>query len=467
MTGEDKHIDKLFRDGLSGLREKPPAYSWSRLDQSLDNKRNRRKKMYYWLAAATVLILMAFGAGYFYASYLRQPVEFAKEEIIQDPVPDVLPDNTPETPSILTDQPESDALAGHEAIKEEKAPVASSDSEETNTQQIAFSEQDTHKNTGVADVTEKSATDKFHSDDMTISTLAFLDAKEIRMADQSSGIDPETSEKPVYHYYGNVGHYPEDYELKTPPAINKWSVGAQFAPTYSYREISANYGDNVSATQQAVDGLNDVEEGLLSYAGGVDVGYNFSGKWSLQSGVYFSRIGQVNSDALQFKQGKNELVLYAINTSTGNINVSFDRVPENIKKIETPKDSIDMGGISNVKIIQNFDLFEIPFLIRYKFLNRKFSMNFSGGLSPAYLIGNDTYLESEEGKYDIGDAGNLNSMIVNTSLGLGFEYLVTKKLSLNFEPTFKYSLNPINNSSSINYHPYYFSWFTGIRLKIN
>ena len=160
-------------------------------------------------------------------------------------------------------------------------------------------------------------------------------------------------------------------------------------------------------------------------------------------------------------------MLFAINTSTGNINVVFEKVPENVRKITSPKDTIDIGGIDNLKVVQNFDLFEIPFLVKYKLLNRKFSINLSGGLSPAYLLNNSTYIEMEDRKYDVGDARNLNSMIVNTSLGLGLEYLSTDQLSVNFEPTFKYSLNPINNNSNFSYHPYYFSWFTGIRLKIN
>ena len=173
----------------------------------------------------------------------------------------------------------------------------------------------------------------------------------------------------------------------------------------------------------------------------------------------------MNNDALNFKQENNQYLLYSINTSTGNINIAFEKVPNDVRKINPPKDTLESADIGNVKIIQNFDLFEIPVMVKYKVLNKRFGINLSGGLSPAYLVKNNTYLEVESNKYDIGSSENLNPMIINTTFALGFDYGITKKLSINFEPTFKYSLNPINKNSEFDYHPYYFSWYTGIKYN--
>ena len=211
--------------------------------------------------------------------------------------------------------------------------------------------------------------------------------------------------------------------------------------------------------------MNDAEESLLTYAKGLMLIIFLDDRWGIESGMVYSKIGQVNNNALNFKQDNNQYLLFAIHTSTGNINVAFEKVPGNIKKIYPPKDTIEAVDLNNVKIIQNFELFEIPVMIKYKILNKKLEINISGGLSPAYLLSNNIVLQVDNDKYDIGNSSNLNSIIVNSSVSLGINYQLSKKLTLNLEPNFKYSLSPINKSSQFDYHPYYFSWFTGLSYR--
>lgn len=470
MTGDNKNIDKLFRDHLSGLKEKTPVHSWSRIDHALNKSIFQKKLFYYRLAAASLLIFLAFGAGYYYALYLTRSADFADQELPEINVPanaeeEMLNAEIPSTNDIqqglIKPEQTTDIRTGNDNSSNSKTTPDNKKNRNTSTPLIHQSTTLASNETYVSEIQTR--------DQRGINTIAFLDIKKLDLEKQidenlNTG-HQDTYQADLFLGYGDILPYELDYEPEK--TKSQWALGAQFAPTYSYREISTNYGSNPVTAGQQQDNYNNVEDALLSYAGGLNVDYNFSGNWSFQSGMYYSRIGQVNNDALQFQEKNNELILSAINTSTGNINVAIERVPDNVKKITSPKDTIDISSISNVKIVQNFDLFEIPFLLRYKVLNRKFSILFSGGLSPAYLVDNNTYLEMEDHKYDIGNSNNLNSMIVNTSLGLGLEYLITKQLSVNFEPTFKYSLNPINNSSNFSYHPYYFSLFTGIRLKIN
>jgi len=256
-----------------------------------------------------------------------------------------------------------------------------------------------------------------------------------------------------------------DYTSDSKSSIsNKWAIGAYFAPTYSYREISTNYENQVPADVNANNELNANEEALMSYAGGLNIDLKISKRWGLQSGMYYSRIGQVNNDALVYSIDSKGDILYAIQTSTGNINITIDKIPDRVRIVYDDKDSIvDNTGLASVE--QNFDLLEIPFLLKYKMLDKRFSINLTGGLSPAYLVRNITYLKVDGERINVGDSPNLNSLLVNTSIGLGLEYKAFKKLSFSLEPTFKYSLSPLNNSSNFHYHPYYLSWFTGIRYK--
>lgn len=473
MTGDKKNIDYLFRQSLKGFREKPPVQSWSKLNRALDGAAYGKKMFFYRLIAASVLILMAFGAGYFYAVNFHTPVNMAEKGILIDPGPAeiiTVPEQEDKTVSDI-----DNLIIESEPFKEEDNNIDQSIdfneslllANEENKSVPGFSEPlSTVDVFGKDEGNAKPTIHRTEKSSNTLLGLAFIDLDQLKLPESS--LDEKknlfATKSSTDLFIGYQGIAPYDFENKTVTKDKSLAMGAQFAPTYSYREISANYGTNLGGEQ---DNFNGAEDPLRSYAGGVNVDYNFSGRWSVESGMYFSRIGQVNNDALQFEQKNNEFLLYAINTSTGNIDIVIDQVPDDVKKVTSPKDTMDLSGIGNVKIVQNFDLFEVPLLIKYKVLDRKFSIHFSGGLSPAYLVDNSTYLEYEDQKYDVGDAGNLNSMIVNTSLGLGLEYLITRKLSVNFEPTFKYALNPINTGSNFNYHPYYISWFTGVRLKIN
>lgn len=469
MTGDNKHIDQLFRDGLKGMRSKAPVHSWKRLDEALDGAIYRKKMFYIKLAAASVLIVMAFGAGFFYASVLNKPADIVEKEVIDgEAAPSFQPGNKLTQPSIK----DIDEPASQESDKIHKD--LPSFAEETT------GNQGTHENLvgenqatptdvqlAMLPLNEEKQNGRMQTTD-NISMLAFIPAKEINTVENSAAVAGISKTESAMTYDGYASLFPlENYDDSPKQKVKQWTVGAQFAPTKSYRDISVNYNSNTSINQGLEDNLNDTEDALLSYAGGVNVDYNFSGKWSVQSGMYFSRIGQVNNNALQFTQNNKEILLFAITTSTGDINIAFERVPDHIRSPGSVKDTIDMGGATNVKVVQNFDLFEVPLVLKYKFLDKRLSMNLSGGLSPAYLVDNNTYLEMEDHKYDVGSSENLNSMVMNTTFGLGIEYLFTKKLSVSFEPTFKYSLNPLNNNSDFSYHPYYFSWFTGIKLKIN
>ncbi len=76
MTRDKKNIDLLFEEGLKGFKEKPPVHAWGRLDNSLAAAGSKKAIIWLRLAAAVILVFLAFGAGYFYATYFNneQPV---------------------------------------------------------------------------------------------------------------------------------------------------------------------------------------------------------------------------------------------------------------------------------------------------------------------------------------------------------------------------------------------------------
>ncbi len=470
MNKDKKNIDLLFEEKLKQFRESPPAQTWDRLEKDLNREKSVKLLFYFRLAAASLLILLAFGAGYFYATYQSKPSQKISQELL---LPKIESDskhlekpidlnnelvNKEETQS-THQNPEATFRSALSSKKQDKIDQTIATDNEKKTSDILIAENEVQYPKTLEEIAEN--TEVIVEENVNAQNAGTEETIALKQ-DELSKNDVIPDYKPLV-----LDPNAKVYGLETAKnKEGKWSVGAQVAPVWSYRDISINYqNQSGSNAKEAESQLNETEDALLSYAGGIDINYNLSNRWIIQSGMYYSKIGQVNNNALDFRQDNDQYLLFAIRTSTGSIDAAFERIPDEILKINPPKDTLEAIDLNNVKIIQNFDLFEIPLMIKYKILDKKLGINISGGLSPAYLLNNNTILQVDEDKYDIGNSSNLNTMIFNTSISLGLNYALSKKLSLKMEPNFKYSLSPINKNSQFDYHPYYFSWFTGLSYK--
>ncbi|MEZ5195960.1 MAG: outer membrane beta-barrel protein [Bacteroidales bacterium] len=469
MNQDNRHIDQLFKNGLKGVGEKPPVYAWDRLNRDLDKAYTNKPLVYFRWIAAVALILIAFGSGYYIATLNVN--KNLQSETINIPSSEI---QSPE--SALSNS--TDAIDSNDLLNDIEAPVSSlvmNKPEIKNSEiQNNFIQTDTEPNQNLLESSNTEFSQRVtRLEKISWNSMNMVEFDNVLLNDkmvigQNTRIDIAKNGTGKFNTGINPINPLNEYQYDDPDkkkSNQAWAVGAQFAPVISYRDISNTYGSQNNGSPDEKSDLNNMEESLLSYAGGVEINFNLNKRWSIQSGAYYSRIGQVNSDALNFKQENNDYLLFSINTSTGNINIAFEKVPDDVRKITPPKDTLEAINIGDVKIVQNFDLFEIPLMLKYKFLHKKLSISFAGGLSPAYLLDNTTYLEVDNAKYDIGSSSNLNSVIINSSFSLGFDVALSKKFSFNMEPTFKYSLNPLNNDSQFDYHPYYFSWFTGVKYK--
>jgi hypothetical protein len=50
-------------------------------------------------------------------------------------------------------------------------------------------------------------------------------------------------------------------------------------------------------------------------------------------------------------------------------------------------------------------------------------------------------------------------------MGMGIEYTISDKFSLNLEPTFRYYLSPFGDATGVKTHPYSFGVFSGLSFK--
>jgi hypothetical protein len=261
-------------------------------------------------------------------------------------------------------------------------------------------------------------------------------------------------------------------ENNTTKSKDKWSIAAMASPTYYSRFISGN--NDVSKQLMAS------EQPLLSYSGGVAFTYKISKRFSIQSGLYYSSLGQevdgINSFGgfqkyVSAKGDRNFEVLTTsgtVYTNNGDVFL-IDASPGERISTNYTNDVFDPKKASleylNNTLRQNFSYLELPVVLRYKIIDKMIDFNLIGGLSYNMLVNNSVYTMIDGAKYSIGKTEGLNPVSLSSSIGMGMEYSFSDNLSLNFEPTFRYYLNPFNQTTGSRVHPYSVGIFTGLSYK--
>jgi hypothetical protein len=253
--------------------------------------------------------------------------------------------------------------------------------------------------------------------------------------------------------------------------VNRWTLSAMASPDY-YSNVTN--GNNKAATE-----LAGSEKPVVSYSGGMGVSFKVNKRMSVQSGVIYSSIGQKITGISSYSgfsdysdaKGSGQ---FSVQTSNGiiisNNNNIFLRDEISGRVLSTyTADSFDPSKADltylNSSITQNFNYLQIPVLLRYKAIDRKIDVNFVGGLSYNMLVGNSAFAKVDGEKYPIGKTEGLSSVNFSSSLGLGFEYSFSGKISLNIEPTFRYFLTPLGGLVGSSLHPYSFGVLSGFSYK--
>ena len=232
-------------------------------------------------------------------------------------------------------------------------------------------------------------------------------------------------------------------------------------------------------TGEISDQISSSEQTRLSYTGGVGFAYKLSRKISIQSGLYYATVGNevdgINSFAgfreYDYTKGDHNFEVLTSNGTiyTDNADVflrdySGDRVQTMYTNDVFDPAKANLSYINN-SLFQNFSYLEMPVIFRYKLVDKNIDFNLIGGLSYNLLVNNSVHTVIDGSRYNVGKTEGLNPLMVSSSLGMGMEYNLTDKFSLNLEPTFKYYLNPFGEFSGLKSHPYSFGIFSGLSYK--
>ncbi|MBI9068111.1 MAG: hypothetical protein JEZ09_12520 [Salinivirgaceae bacterium] len=488
-------IDKLFKEGLSDYSQRPPGFVWDNIEQALNKQRFKKQRNVMYALAASLALLLSFGAGYLFTNSETDTTYVAQVTELDNLNKNLLADKSSVT---------AEEVKQKEAVKNIEIPVAIQNqiNENVTLNQIqALDKKETKIEKAV-----KTEAKKVQAEGILLPPI-FADQGNFENANNSSFTDVQVAEereslelierqkmdlamalmkRDLVYEYREVPMYPlsegTDSKVKD---YSTWSVGMSASPLVSYREVNNIQTESLASADITSNYENKYqnEKPLVSYSAGIDVNYNVSKRFKIQSGVYYSEIGQIseNVDVNKSRSYINDGdSYYTVNTSMGNVNIkgTQNQIVDQINTVDRP---VVNGGIEvpgnygfeksaaetadlQTSFVQSFEYYEIPIILNYRLIDKKLGVNMSGGLSANFLSGNNAYVEGDGARYNLdAQSENLNSVGYNGIVGLAFDYPIFSKLYFNFQPLFKYSINSISEENKV--HPYSFGIYTGLRYN--
>jgi hypothetical protein len=458
MENRNKNIDRYFKDRLGIFEQKPPEASWDIITKKLGHGRKKGLTLLIFRIAAGMAVLISTGIGFHLLTKLSNQSEQAVLLINQHDV------------------------SAKDTIKLKRPYKRNS---------IAVPEKNSNKSNRLEPVRmvyNRPVMSKGIISEPIISLTRIVDNNRRYLL-------------PVYlpstlshtHASPTTEFTPEETMALLLPASeeatvtkatkqDRWALGSEIAPLYSHRSITSDYRQS-----EKINELNKTESGLLAYAGGIHIAYATGRRLSVQSGIYYSRYGQeINKIETYnykyteyFSEGTASGRFISVYNSTGVISIDnpvsagYDKVVSNY--IDETSDFSSQNGLIginnsgivpsediNVTLTQYFDYLELPLLVKYKIIDRKFDFSLSGGIVTNFMVGNVVNIEQNGEKTRFGATTNINQVNYLGSFGVGFEYPLVSGFAISIEPRFRYYINPIDKSSLINVHPYSFGFFAGI-----
>lgn len=445
------NIDHLFKEKLSEHNAVPSEDVWSRLENDLTSKKKAVIPLFLKVAAA-IIVLLSVGGLIF--KFSGEPVDYEQiSEEIQLPAHEIKIEKDLQYKNI-----ESQSKTPKTAISKKQDEIITNQKiekskPETGLEYIAVRKEET--------ITSENGMSLAYQNSLEsdIENIYLVEGSDMLIKN-----DLTIKAIPVYQTSQTGSYaliYAEDKNSEKKRAM-QWSVGGQAGPQYTYRNIIVN--DPASQTVN----LDDYESGVVTYAGGFNVRLETSRRFTIQSGVYYSKIGTNKAEiyasgsvsANRYSDDLFESTPTDIANSTGSFIV--DKTLTN----NTILENTDVEYVKGPDVVKEyFEYLEIPLVVRYRFINRKLGIDLNGGLWTNFLIGFDATSTSDQPLNITETPENINKINFSGSIGIGFDYPITKSVLFNLEPIFKYYLSPINNLDAVQVHPYSFGIMAGIRYS--
>lgn len=461
----------FLKNRLGNYRVEPPDKVWDSISSRL-GRRDRRTWIIIGLsAAATIALAVTLGINFF-SSELPDGKAIPENMIVESgssgregkleekvlrTMEDILEDDNEERESIVVESGPETTLKDQGTLNGKvNEPLASQKIEREEALQLASDE----KVNGQLNVDEEvMEEDEFKG---KVSEAEPANRKENVLTDK---MDTEAGPEPGQEDSSEQGN---EFDASL-DRDKKWLLGASLSPLYSFRD----------AESMALNGAAGHESGILSYAGGIRVGYRAGKRLAIESGLFYTKMGvSIGAPGIQlFDQSfdftplgekANRSNVKAISNSVGNIVSNSGDIYVNNYKLNgaSEENTIDILSASEVNadqgIRQHLNYLEVPLNMRYTIIDKSIELQLVGGMSTNVLVNNYVTMETSEGVEDIGYLTNIRNINYSGNAGLGIVYHFRDHFSLMMEPRFRYFLHSVNDPSLPSTRPYAFGVYTGL-----
>ena len=431
----NNNLDHLFKKALQDKSCEPPPYIWGNIERQL-NKNKHKVALWWWRTAAAAAVVAAFiGIWLFYS------VESPEIEVAGITGTEILKTkdstNLPDTFSDSIQEEKTVQYVTKETVTE--VPVLIAQNKRTELEPIQM-----HR-AGEAGFIEQTAPD------YAISTRKL-----------QRNFIPLTSKEA----YQNQKEYQK--LLNTPTSLTtdekrkiKVMVSGHFVPAYS----SGSYSSSLKNSRGVSYSSNQMA-GLMNVGGGLKLSVSANKRFSVQTGLFYSRMGQKTSGA---GSGVRAMMLPSLQHSDRMIATPLGNIKTRTQGVayRSPEAILlsSLNSSSSETIEQTFGTLEIPLHVRYLLNNNKVLFAVSGGVSGNFIVNNKVFLRNGRDKEYIGSTEDIRNFNISTDIGLGMEYPVTSNIRIMIEPGFKYFLQSLSRNDDIDFKPYLFTFSTGIGIR--
>jgi hypothetical protein len=226
--------------------------------------------------------------------------------------------------------------------------------------------------------------------------------------------------------------------------LGKWYVTASGFPVYSFHTYGAISRSN---THQ--------ESGIVSWGGSISIRYAFSNKFSIESGLTYSTVGQQEKNIFLLNTGVDNPVVADVGTFSNSYGVLS--VPNAELKVT---DMVGLSGLSTptinaisldkVNAYQRFRYIEMPVLLARSFSVKNVLFTVKSGLSVGYLIDNKLQVSGSNFKLS-GKTKGVAPFAPSALASIGFSIPISNRANLLIEPTFRLGLKSLYLTNSKTY----------------
>lgn len=458
MSGEIENIDGLYKSELQDFAPSPPAGAWENIEKQLALK-NTRKAFFTWQRiAASVAMLLATGTlGYYLLTNApNTQMQTAVNEVQEDVTP---PTNESNFPIVkVADETTIRTTPQNTNIPAGTISTTSATNEAANSTQSGVNL--VNNTAPIHEEKEEPFTEIPAEENIKLAPISSAPIAQNKTQQSIIYQQPEQQSSEAYEAFLSEFESPEDNGKD----FEKWAIGGQAGPQYTYRQVTSD-----QAVQELLDLYDQSENGLMAYAGGINIAYKPAKRLSIQSGIYYSKMGQ--SSPATVINNYNDVVGGIIEDPSRANSDYFEATPPELrissslgeiqdnKMLDRTFEENDLptyDGVNHVE--QHLEYLEVPLMARYAIIDRKVNFHLLGGVSTNFLIASPVYLS--DGSY-YTETKDLNSVNYSSTVGLGLGYNFSS-FALSIEPQFKYYLNKVNTGASTDVHPYSFGVFTGV-----